>query len=61
MGVGEDIKGFSDHPKLKGIIPRSIEYLFQVIEGHSDISYTIDVSFIEIYMERIKDLLERTY
>ncbi len=43
----------------KGIIPRSFESLYQSLnELHSSIEYSVKVSYIEIYMERIKDLLE---
>ena len=45
----------------KGIIPRSFESLYQSLnELHSSIEYSVKVSYIEIYMERIKDLLEPT-
>nr|POE53565.1 kinesin heavy chain [Quercus suber] len=42
----------------KGIIPRIVEQIFQSIM-HSDgsIEFTVKVSYMEIYMEQIKDLL----
>lgn len=41
-----------------GILPRLIERLFNVIyETSEDIEFNITMSFLEIYMERIKDLL----
>jgi kinesin family protein 5 len=45
----------------KGIIPRSIEALFDFIaESDDTIEFTIKVSYVEIYMERIRDLLDNT-
>ena len=44
--------------KLKGIIPRMVETLFDNIYASPDhIEFTVKVSMVEIYMERIKDLL----
>lgn len=43
----------------KGIIPRSIEALFEaVVEADAAIEFSIKVSYFEIYMERIRDLLD---
>ena len=46
-------------PVTKGLIPRSFEYLFEKI-GASDpsIEFQIKCSYLEIYMERICDLLD---
>ncbi|EGW32277.1 uncharacterized protein SPAPADRAFT_55769 [Spathaspora passalidarum NRRL Y-27907] len=42
----------------KGIIPRISEEIFSRINnGSPDIEYTVAVSFMEIYMEQIKDLI----
>ena len=45
--------------KLKGLIPRMFEYLFKKI-GQSDakIEFSIKCSYLEIYMEKICDLLD---
>lgn len=45
--------------KLKGLIPRMFEYLFSKI-GAADpkVEFTIKCSYLEIYMERICDLLD---
>lgn len=52
MGTGiEDEAG-------KGIIPRIVEQIFaSILSSASDIEYTVRVSYMEIYMERIRDLL----
>ncbi|KAJ4359664.1 Kinesin heavy chain [Didymosphaeria variabile] len=52
MGTGiEDEVG-------KGIIPRIVEQIFaSILSSASDIEYTVRVSYMEIYMERIRDLL----
>ena len=43
----------------KGIIPRIVSYIFeQIDEASESIEFTIKVSMIEIYMERIRDLLD---
>jgi kinesin family protein 5 len=47
-------------PDLRGIIPRTVGALFQgVAEADANIEFTVKVSFIEIYMERIRDLLDQ--
>ncbi|KAG5519572.1 hypothetical protein PMAC_001727 [Pneumocystis sp. 'macacae'] len=43
---------------LKGIIPRIVSQIFKnIMESLSSIEYTVKVSYMEIYMEKIKDLL----
>jgi kinesin family member 5 len=45
--------------KLKGLIPRMFEYLFAKIgAADSKVEFTIKCSYLEIYMERICDLLD---
>lgn len=47
------------HPVSRGIIPRSATALFQACtQAPSDIEFAIKVSFVEIYMERIRDLID---
>lgn len=42
----------------KGIIPRIVEQIFaSILTSPSNIEYTVRVSYMEIYMERIRDLL----
>jgi kinesin family protein 5 len=47
--------------EMQGIIPRMVRTVFNRIETASEnIEFTVKVSMMEIYMERIKDLLEPT-
>ncbi|ORY21594.1 P-loop containing nucleoside triphosphate hydrolase protein [Naematelia encephala] len=52
--MGADI----ENPALKGLIPRIVEQIFaSIMSADVTIEYTVKVSYMEIYMERIKDLL----
>lgn len=38
----------------RGVIPRMVEYVFQkIFEAPDDVEFTVKVSMVEIYMERI--------
>lgn len=51
--MGADI----DDPDTKGIIPRIIEQIFSSInDAPTNIEFTVKVSYMEIYMERVRDL-----
>ena len=53
--MGSDI----DDNETRGIIPRITEQIFTSIEtSPNNIEYTVRVSYMEIYMERIRDLLQ---
>lgn len=55
--LGPDI----DNDHEKGIIPRMVASFFSRIESApEEIEFTVKVSFIEIYNEKIRDLLEPT-
>jgi kinesin family protein 5 len=44
----------------RGLGPRVIDELFDAIDRSSDdLEFTVKVSFFEIYMERVHDLLDR--
>ena len=46
---------------LKGLTPRIVEDIFKTIEeAPAHLEFTVKVSFLEIYMERIRDLLVPT-
>ena len=50
---------FGGKNNLRGIIPRSCDTLFQFLKNNENISsYTLKCSFIEIYCEKIRDLLD---
>ncbi|KAJ2796491.1 hypothetical protein H4R21_004692, partial [Coemansia helicoidea] len=52
--MGADI----DNDNLKGIIPRIVEGVFgKIIESPPSVEYMVKTSYMEIYMERIRDLL----
>ncbi|KAI9804203.1 MAG: Kinesin heavy chain [Sarcosagium campestre] len=52
--MGADI----DDEVSKGIIPRIVEQIFaSILSSPGNIEYTVRVSYMEIYMERIRDLL----
>lgn len=54
---GYDIKD----PELKGIIPRMVEHIFTAVASSpAHIEFTVKVSIVEIYMEKIRDLLDAT-
>jgi kinesin family protein 5 len=43
----------------RGIIPRMVTHLFDAIgEASDDIEFTVKVSMVEIYMEKIRDLVD---
>lgn len=42
----------------KGIIPHAIQELFQSISENTNIDFSVKVSYIEIYKEELRDLLE---
>jgi len=44
-----------------GIIPRAIHDIFQIIQNTPDREYLLRVSYLEIYNEKIKDLLNPTH
>jgi Tfp pilus assembly pilus retraction ATPase PilT len=48
-----------DAPELKGIIPRSIEWIFNSIKSYSDQNFLVRASFVEIYNEEVIDLLNK--
>eukprot|EP01022_Parablepharisma_sp_SALTPOND_P026439 TRINITY_DN636_c0_g1_i1.p2 TRINITY_DN636_c0_g1~~TRINITY_DN636_c0_g1_i1.p2 ORF type:complete len:1463 (-),score=213.99 TRINITY_DN636_c0_g1_i1:13076-17464(-) len=45
-------------PEGHGIIPRSLEYIFSKVQCATQGMYEISMSFIQIYMEAMQDLLE---
>lgn len=53
------MQGIIDDSEQEGIVPRMINHVFNhIMNSVSDIEYIVKVSMIEIYMEKIKDLIE---
>ncbi len=49
-----------DSDELKGIIPRITEQIFQsIVESDPHLEYLVKVSYMEIYLEKVRDLLAR--
>ena len=44
----------------KGIIPRAFDYIFENVKQDKEHKYNIMISFIQIYLEHIQDLIEPT-
>jgi kinesin family protein 5 len=54
-------KGAIDDEVNRGLTPRMVNRIFEKIhQSPSDIEFTVKVSFMEIYMERVRDLLNPT-
>jgi kinesin family member 5 len=48
-----------ENPETQGMIPRCIDTIFEAIEeADPSLTFTISVSYIEIYLEKIRDLLD---
>ena len=53
------MEGIIDDPEKEGIIPRMIKQVFKnIMLSNDDIEYMVKISMIEIYMEKIRDLLD---
>lgn len=61
MGPDLQMRGMEgfDH-SLGGIIPRSTEDIFEKIHQTEGIEFTVQVSYLEVYRETVKDLLDAT-
>ncbi|GAB5369021.1 hypothetical protein AAMO2058_001369500 [Amorphochlora amoebiformis] len=60
-GKTHTMMGVSGHKTLQGIIPRAIDHLFREIssETESGNQFVLAVSYMEIYNEKVYDLLKR--
>lgn len=58
-GKSYTMMGDMDDQEKKGIIPRITELIFDsiLVHGSATVEYTVGISYLEIYMERIRDLL----
>jgi len=60
-GKTHTMSGQIENVELQGVIPRMVRTVFNRIESASDtIEYSVKVSMIEIYMEKIRDLIDPT-
>jgi kinesin family protein 5 len=51
-----------NHQELQGIIPRIVQDIFEHIYAmDTNLEFQIKISYFEIYMEKIRDLLDGTY
>ena len=49
-----------DDESLKGVIPRMVDQLFvHIMNAEETMEFTVKVAMMEIYNERIRDLLNR--
>lgn len=49
------------HPDLAGIVPRMVQHIFASVRASPDnIEFELKLSIVEIYLEKIKDLLDTT-
>ena len=57
-GKTHTMSGVLGNPDLEGIIPRVVKHVFNHIENCAEhIEYTVKISMIEIYMERIRVII----
>ncbi|XP_078360940.1 kinesin-like protein KIF12 isoform X2 [Oculina patagonica] len=48
---------FIPDPDMQGLIERCFQYLFELIDNHSNVEYTLRASYLEVYNEKVQDLL----
>ena len=58
-GKSFTINGVPSDPQLKGILPRSFDTIFKMIQSDPSKEYLVHASYYEIYNEEIKDLLNK--
>ena len=60
LGPSDADGGLNQSEEMLGVLPRTLRYMFSEIqsrEAQENVHYSCFVSFMEIYNERIKDLL----
>ena len=53
------LSGIKNDPELRGVIPNSFEQIFSHIAQSQNQQYLVRASYLEIYMEEIRDLLAK--
>ncbi|CAK9270181.1 unnamed protein product [Sphagnum jensenii] len=56
-GAGKTYTLSAKHPTAHGIIPRSAAEIFEKADADREFEYHVSMSYIQIYMEQIQDLL----
>ena len=60
-GKTHTMQGLKNDPEQRGVIPNSFEHIFQHISRSENQQYLIRASYLEIYMEEIRDLLSKDH
>lgn len=55
-GTGKSFTMCNFSPTNQGIIPRTMQYIFELIQRDQDRQYTVLFSFIQIYLDKLQDL-----
>lgn len=59
LGPDSDATNFGALFENRGLIPRCVEYLFELLEQKEEhVKYTLKCSFVELYNEAFYDLLD---
>ncbi|KAI3381476.1 hypothetical protein SNEBB_001975 [Seison nebaliae] len=58
-GKSFTMKGVSDPPSQKGIIPRAFTQIFDKVDLTDNLHFIVRVAYIEIYNEEVRDLLSK--
>jgi len=58
-GKTHTMEGDIESERMMGMVPRMVNDVFEgIMEADENLEFVVQVSFVEIYLERIKDLLE---
>ena len=61
-GKTHTMEGVLGDPNLQGMIPRIVNGIFDhIYDTAGNVEFHIKVSYMEIYLEKIKDLLDSKY
>eukprot|EP00762_Andalucia_godoyi_P004387 ANDGO_08163.mRNA.1 Kinesin heavy chain len=56
--TSDKIMGYCDDPAQQGLIPRMANDIFSMVENSDDqLEFAIKVSYVEVYMEKVRDLI----